>query len=191
MAIESTSARRLMHTRKIDINGWLRDDGLWDIEATLLDTKPFVFHDLMRGPMEPGRPMHSMRLTLTLDDSYVIRQVAVDMPGVPFPSCPEVVRSLDPLIGAQVGSGWRATIRALIPRLSTCTHVAELLIPMASAAYQTMAFGKDIDNSGRVEGVDTSSKPLFVDGCHSWRTDGPNIARFYPQFARKKPDVPE
>jgi len=33
--------RRHMHTRTIECNGYLRDDGLWEVEARLRDVKPF------------------------------------------------------------------------------------------------------------------------------------------------------
>jgi hypothetical protein len=29
----------------------------------------------------------------------------------------------------------------------------------------------------------TSEPPFFLDGCHSWRTDGPVVAELFPQFA--------
>ncbi len=36
----SNKSRRLMHTRSITCEGFLRDDGLWEVEAWLRDTKP-------------------------------------------------------------------------------------------------------------------------------------------------------
>ena len=38
----SNKSRRLMHTRSIECQGFLRDDGLWEVEAWLRDTKPFT-----------------------------------------------------------------------------------------------------------------------------------------------------
>jgi hypothetical protein len=32
-----------MHTRKVEYRGFEREDGLWDIEGELLDTKPHAF----------------------------------------------------------------------------------------------------------------------------------------------------
>jgi hypothetical protein len=37
--------RRLMHRRSVECLGYLRDDGLWEVEARLVDTKPFARHD--------------------------------------------------------------------------------------------------------------------------------------------------
>ena len=27
--------------------------------------------------------------------------------------------------------------------------------------------------------------PFFINGCHSWRTDGPIVAKIFPQFSTK------
>ena len=37
----ANTTRRHMHTRSIECSGYLRDDGLWEVEAWLRDTKPF------------------------------------------------------------------------------------------------------------------------------------------------------
>src|SRR5437868_6383610 len=42
-------SRRLMHRRAIECNGYLRDDGLWEVEARLLNTKTFLQRDQFRG----------------------------------------------------------------------------------------------------------------------------------------------
>ena len=51
MPLENSSkSRRLMHTRFVECEGFLRDDGLWEVEAWLRDTKPFVQRaDRFRG----------------------------------------------------------------------------------------------------------------------------------------------
>ena len=37
--------RRLMHRRSVECQGYLRHDGLWEVEARLVDTKPFAQRD--------------------------------------------------------------------------------------------------------------------------------------------------
>jgi hypothetical protein len=32
---------------------------------------------------------------------------------------------------------------------------------------------------------ETTEPPFFLNGCHSWRTDGPIVAKVLPQFATK------
>ena len=64
----SNKSRRLMHTRSIECEGFLRDDGLWEVEAWLRDTKPFVQRaDRFRGELKPGDPVHDIGLRLAID----------------------------------------------------------------------------------------------------------------------------
>ena len=55
MSLENSGkSRRLMHTRSIECEGFLRDDGLWEVEAWLRDTKPFTQRaDHFRGELKP------------------------------------------------------------------------------------------------------------------------------------------
>src|SRR3954451_8363882 len=43
MPLSPPAPREMLHRRAIDIRGWRRDDGLYDIEAHLLDTKAYPF----------------------------------------------------------------------------------------------------------------------------------------------------
>ncbi|MEY3991305.1 MAG: hypothetical protein RIS04_68, partial [Pseudomonadota bacterium] len=40
MSLPAPAPRRLSHTRTVVFRGYDREDGLWDIEATLTDVKP-------------------------------------------------------------------------------------------------------------------------------------------------------
>jgi hypothetical protein len=57
MREDSGERRRLMHRRSIECTGYLRDDGLWEVEARLVDTKPFGQRDHFRGELQPGDPV--------------------------------------------------------------------------------------------------------------------------------------
>ena len=179
-------ARRPMHLRRIEMQAFARDDGLWDIEAHLRDEKPFAFHDPGRGPMKPGDPVHDIRVRLTVDDARVIREVAVEMGSMPFGICHEVRDSLAPLVGERVGPGWRNVLKKL-PRTATCSHVREVLVPMATVVAQGLSFGREPEGKVAVVPDPTLAEPpFFVDDCHSWRAEGPVVAHFYPQFSRRR-----
>ena len=61
----SNKSRRLMHTRSIECQGFLRDDGLWEVEAWLRDTKPFA------QPADRFRPDATAAISsLTLPGSH-------------------------------------------------------------------------------------------------------------------------
>ena len=179
-------ARRPMHRRAINCDGYLREDGLWEVEARLVDTKPFLQRDQFRGDLPPGTPVHDIRLRLVVDDSLIIREAETDMATTPFPTCIEVDGILRRLVGERIGRGWRETVRRKIGKLETCTHLSELLGPAVTTLFQTMSYGKRPDGGDSMDGhVGTSEPPFFINGCHSWRSDGPIVAKVFPQFATK------
>jgi Protein of unknown function (DUF2889) len=179
-------ARRLMHRRSIECNGFLRDDGLWEVEARLLDSKTFSQRDQFRGVIEPGEPVHDIRLRLAVDDQLTIREAETTMQATPFPTCIEVEGILQRLVGEQIGKGWRELVRRKIGRLETCTHLSELLGPAVTTLFQTMSYGRTPEGRSSMDGHQSQNKrPFFIDGCHSWRTDGPIVAELFPQFATK------
>ena len=110
MPLENSSkSRRLMHTRSIECEGFLRDDGLWEVEAWLRDTKPFTQRaDRFRDELKPGDPVHDIGLRLAIDDGMTIREAEAMMRATPYPTCVEVEPILRRLIGERVGPGWRA-----------------------------------------------------------------------------------
>jgi DUF2889 family protein len=175
-----------MHRRSVECLGYLRDDGLWEVEARLVDSKPFVRHERGQGMRPAGDPVHDIRLRLAVDDTFLIHDTGTTMQTTPYPSCVEVEGILQRLVGERIGKGWREVVRRKIGKLETCTHLAELLGPAVTTLFQTMSHGKDPDGRDSIDGQrDATEPPFFVGGCHSWRTDGPNVAEFFPQFATK------
>lgn len=178
--------RRPMHTRRIEMTAYARDDGLWDFEAWLRDEKPFDYIDPGRGAMRAGDPVHDIRVRLTVDDERVVRDIEVQMNAMPFGTCHEVRDSLRVLIGERVGPGWRQVLKR-IAHHDTCTHAHELLVPLATAVHQGMSLGREPEGKVALQPDATlQAPPFFVDGCHSWRSDGPAVAHFYPQFVRRR-----
>jgi hypothetical protein len=110
-------ARRLLHRRAIDCDGYLREDGLWEVEARLVDTKTFLQRDQFRGDLPPGSPVHDIRLRLAVDDSLTVREAETNMAATPYPTCIEVDGILRRLVGEQIGRGFRETVRRKIGKL--------------------------------------------------------------------------
>jgi DUF2889 family protein len=185
---DSGERRRLMHRRSIECTGYLRNDGLWEVEAWLVDTKPFAQRDHFRGELQPGDPVHDIGVRLAVDDALTIREAETTMRATPFPTCVEVEPILQRLVGERIGPGWRDLVRRKIGRLETCTHLSELLGPAVTTLYQTMSYGKTPDGRSSLEDQRGAREPpFFLGGCHSWRTDGPVVAELFPQFATPRP----
>ena len=79
----SPVARQLIHTREIKTQVFRRDDGLWDIEASLIDTKAKDF-PLASGVKSAGEPIHHMILTLTIDDQFNVLTANAKAQSVPY-----------------------------------------------------------------------------------------------------------
>src|SRR5437763_2558417 len=74
--------RELTHTRRVRYEGYKRSDGLWDIEAHLLDTKNHDYQ-LKTGVRRAGQPIHDMWLRITIDRSLTIIVEQAYMDDVP------------------------------------------------------------------------------------------------------------
>src|SRR5690606_1430612 len=65
-------ARQPIHTRSIRVDSYLREDGLWDLQAELVDTKAYDFPIRNGDTHCAGDPVHHMRLRVTIDDDLNI-----------------------------------------------------------------------------------------------------------------------
>jgi hypothetical protein len=183
----NATQRRHMHTRTIECNGYLRDDGLWEVEARMRDTKPFFQSaSRYREELQPGDPVHDIALRLAIDDSMTIHEAQATMCATPYPTCIEVEPILQRLVGERIGNGWRKLVQSKLGRLESCTHLTELLGPAVTTLFQTMSHGENPEGRDSLENQRArTERPFFVGGCHSWRTDGPIVADMFPQFATR------
>ena len=187
MPLPPPAARRHVHTRKVQCEGFLREDGLWEVEASLVDLKPFDHKDFERGDRTPADPVHNMSIRLTVDRDLVVVDAQGAMDDVPYVTCQDVPPRMTALIGIRLGSGWREALRARLGRLDGCTHMIELIGPAITTLYQSMSYREPPD--GVAEDVKAHpQKPFFLDGCYSWRADGPNVAKFFPEFSKAARD---
>jgi hypothetical protein len=173
----ATTGRRLVHTREIVCNGYARDDGLYDIEAHIVDTKGH-HSNLLLKEVPIGGAIHDMRLTITVDERLVIRAARAQSLVAPTPWCAEIETAYARLAGIEIGSGFMREVKARLGGTRGCTHLSELLGPMATTAFQTVmglkndtahAVGDMIDSNGASQ--PTPRLPL-LDSCHAWRADG-------------------
>jgi len=130
--------REAVHKRQINCNGFVRNDGLYDIEAELTDRKTYAFPSDFRGTVTPDLPVHHMILRVTINKERVIQHAeAITITG-PYAICPTANEVFHNLIGLQIGPGWRRKVQAAIGGRHGCTHITELLGPVATIAYQTL-----------------------------------------------------
>lgn len=188
----SAAGRIPLHTREVDFRVFSRPDGLWDVEGMLRDTKEAKLDRLSMPPLMPGDVVHAMYVTLTLDDELRIVAASARLEMTPFGECRQALEPLQRLVGRRIGRGWRRTLDECMGGVHGCTHLRELLVPLATAAIQGIVTYRDQRRAaaaGSILGAETM--PHFVGGCMAWRRDGPVVARLLPQYSLPGPDPKE
>jgi DUF2889 family protein len=175
-----TAGRELLHTRRIELNGYKRADGLYDIEGHLVDTKPFDFK-LAAGLRPAGEPIHDMWLRITVDRELRIVDAAAAMDGMPYEGdCNEITPAYRKLVGLAIGPGYTQKVKELLGGVRGCTHITELAGALATAAFQTMA-------GQRLRPAD--QKPFQLDKCHALESTARAVAKYYPKWYKGREKV--
>ena len=129
--------RRPVHTRRVVCEGFARDDGLFDIEGTLTDTKPFVLA-LPERVVDVGRPIHQMKVRLAIDRDFVIHEAEARTLHAPYAVCGDITDSYRQLVGLRIQPGFTQAVKRRFRGVLGCSHMTELLPPMATTAFQIL-----------------------------------------------------
>ncbi|MCU0769005.1 MAG: DUF2889 domain-containing protein [Burkholderiaceae bacterium] len=179
--------RRHVHTRSIRVDAYARDDGLWDLEAQLTDTKSRDF-PLATGMRPAGDPVHDMTLRVTIDTRANIVDAVAESRWTPYPGyCDTIGPDYRKLIGLNLLQDFRRHVQGRLGATHGCTHLTELAKVLPTAAVQAFAGEvfktRDAAHAGHLE---EEKMPWQLDRCHALRVDGPAVARFYPRWHHPK-----
>lgn len=177
MPLSAPAKREALHDRNIACRGFRREDGLFDIEAHLTDTKTYDFPNTERGTIAAGEPVHDMCIRLTVDGDLIVRGVQAEIDSAPFGICPDITPGFSVLVGRKIGPGWTREVRRLLGGTKGCRHLVELLGTAATVAFQTVVPMRE-----RLGETDPEAKPPHLDSCHALASDGPVVKRLYPKF---------
>ena len=188
MSLSAPVPRPTRHIRRVTYQGYEREDGLWDMEAELHDSKA---HDMPsfrhQGVRLAGDPIHHMWLRVTIDRKLVVHAIEAAMDAHPLQDCPQARPALQGMVGACMARGWRQAIAQHMGGVASCTHLREVLFNMATAAFQTLpaAFG----------GGDPDTPPRHLGQCTGWDFEGNGVKEYFPQFygrgeANTQPSTP-
>jgi len=181
MSLSRPVARKHIHTRRIQCQGFERDDGLWDIEALLVDTKTYSFENTDRGTVGAGEPVHRMHVRLTVDTDLVVQSAEAVTEAAPYTVCANANMDVAKLAGVKIGPGWRNAVKKVIGRTQGCTHVRDILMgALAQTAYQTIIPVRGRRNPKDPQTLDTP--PPVLGTCIAYASDGPVVERQWPQF---------
>jgi len=178
MPLPASIERKELHRRSIEVRGYARDDGLYEIEAHLVDTKANTWHRDDGKTLPPGAPVHDMWIRLTVDESLEVRDVIACIDASPHEVCPEAAASLSRLKGLRIAGGWTMKVKELLGGARGCTHLAELLGPAATTAYQTLGPIRH----ARPDVRDGAGKPVKIDSCFAYASGREVVRRRWPAF---------
>lgn len=175
--------RQLRHTRLVETKGYEREDGLWDIEGRLSDVRTYDLNAARaRGarPRPAGDPIHLMSLRLTLNEGFEIVAAEAVSHQVPYADCEQIGATYAQLVGMKIEAGFNQAVKLRFKGALGCTHLTELLAPLATAALQTIRPGLDLRRELRGEAAPPEpARPPLLDSCHGLRRGGePAIVRW-------------
>ncbi|MBF5005971.1 DUF2889 domain-containing protein [Diaphorobacter caeni] len=175
MPLSPPAPRTARHVRRVTYHGYEREDGLWDIEGELHDSKaedtPFI-----RDPSiirRAGQPIHHMLLRVTVNRQLVVQAIEASMDAHPLGGCPEALASLQSMVGCSMSRGWRKAIQTHLGGIAGCTHIRELLFNLATAAFQSIP---------AVFSSVGDEPPRHLNQCTGWSFNGEGVREYFPQF---------
>ena len=172
-----THPRQRLHTRHVSYEGYQRDDGLFDIEGHLIDTKDRDLN-LLTGVRPAGEPVHEMWVRVTIDHNFEVRDIEAHTDAMPYPgACETIGPAYRALIGSNLVGGFRKRLHEALGHVRGCTHLTEMLTYLPTAAVQTFAGLRKREDEGE-------GKPFQLDRCHALETSSETVRRYYPKWYR-------
>lgn len=177
MPLAAASVKREpIHSRSVSSYGYRREDGLWDIEGHLVDTKSYSFSNMDRGTVESGEPVHEMWLRITVDDDLVIHATEASTEHGPFNICRGAVGNFSKIEDIKIGPGFRREINKLVGGTHGCTHVRELLAAIATTAFQTI-----IPITSKKASGSPAKNNQFIGTCHAYAPGSEVVRKLWPE----------
>ena len=178
------AGREHVHTRRIELHGYSREDGLFDIEARLTDTKDCGFETADRGWVSPGEPLHGMSMRMTVDEELMIVAFEAATDYSPHSICPEIAPNYAKLAGLRIGPGFLRAVAERVGGVHGCTHLRELMQQMGTGAYQTL-----FPVLAKRAQPDAVKRPGLINTCYAYAEDSPVVAKRWPEFYKAKSEV--
>jgi len=175
---------------KEDYPDYFREDGLFDIDARIVDRKTYTYDAPRTGTVAAGYPVHDMSIRLGIDHTLTVREVEAVMDVQPYGVCSDVLDNFQNLVGLQIGAGWNKRARQVIGGVLGCTHIGELLGPIATVAFQAMSgeYPQRLiaEHAGEEAITDPDDMmPFMLNGCYAWSDSGQLVKEDYPDYFRE------
>jgi hypothetical protein len=177
--------RSRIHTRRIEIEGWQREDGLIELDAHLVDVKDTDY--LMPPPAlrrPKGEHLHEMRVRIAIDHEMTIHEAEACSDAVPYAGgCDTIGPAYRQLVGLNLTKGFRRAVTERFGSVRGCAHITELLNALPTVALQTLT---SIQRDAGVQdwSDDYPRQPFQIGQCHALETSTETVRRYYPRWFR-------
>lgn len=170
--------RQLKHRRQIDVQVFDRGNGLWEVDATICDTKTREW-PMSDGPRPAGTPIHDMLLRLVVNEQFDIVEAGSQTRWMPYTGvCTEHGDVYQRLVGLNLMQDFRKRLRERVGGVLGCTHITELAQILPTAVVQGFV-GYVLDTRGAAEGA---PKPFQIDRCHALKSSGEVVRLHLPRW---------
>lgn len=181
---EPSTSRELLHTRRLDFAGYKRSDGLFEIEGRVVDRKPHDFHHKAGRSVPANEPIHDLGVRIVHDQAMTVLEIETFSDATPYARCTDGGQALQSLKGLRMAAGWNRELRDRLSGARSCTHLMEILTPLATAALQ--AQGAFINAQPDV--LKDNGLPRQIDSCYAYAAEGELVLKRWPQFHRPAED---
>ena len=176
MTIDKTKLQKI-HTRNIHVAIYACQDDAIVVEGQLKDNRLIDSYRSGGDVIKPG-VVHNMVIRMKVrGPGLIIEDIDVEMPTVPNDGCLETRRSLEPIIGMSIVSGFTVKVKALVGGAKGCAHLVALLMAMAPAAVQG-AWTAATRSPNDSQALKAYSMKRLKNTCYVWRSDGPAFKKY-------------
>jgi hypothetical protein len=173
--------REELHFRRIDIRGWRRSDGLFEVEGSIVDRKPHPMTlETPNGPrvLPANEPLHEMGVKLVFDEDMLVHDATAFTTSAPYDECFAAGSPLQALKGMHISAGWSRELQRRLGGVLSCTHLLGILNPVAAAAFQSLTMLR-LD---RPVALADDGRPAKVDSCYAYAADRSVVLHRWPAF---------
>jgi hypothetical protein len=153
---------------------------MWEVEGHLLDTRSDdVTLRVTQRVLPAGEALHEMWVRLTIDDNMTVVAVEASMDATPNHVCGGAVSPMQTLVGLRIKAGWTNEVRVRLGGPRGCTHLMELMGPVATTALQAMS---ELRIARDTAPPATGKPPAKIDSCFAYAANRDVVKKFWPEF---------
>ena len=168
-----------LHFRRIDMRGWRRSDGLFEVEGRVIDRKPHAFKSLSGSKVTPANEaLHDMGVKLVFDENMLVHDAVAFTTSAPYADCFAAGNALQTIKGLHISGGWSREVSRRLGGTQSCTHLMQLLIPLGTTAFQSLTMVR-LD---RPDVLKDDGKPVKVDSCYAYSAERGVVMHRWPAF---------